>query len=127
MPHDHSHHPHQHSQSKRQPDEFYELMVRMADRPAMYFGAPASLLDALQSYLHGYDSAAYFYGGPSLELGPAFSRWLVDSKRLKGGPTVSWAAILKLNFASDEEAYTAFFELFDEYHITVTDAPERGW
>jgi hypothetical protein len=126
QPHLHHHH-HRAADDKRQPDEFYESMVRLAAGPGLYFGSPSSYLQALQHYLQGYENAVGLYGGPSLELGPAFSRWLTTAKHLEGGPALSWTEILRRNFPVDTEAYSAFFDLFDEYHITVTTAPERNW
>lgn len=125
QPH-HGHHHHA-TADKRQPDEFYESMVRLAAGPDLYFGTPSSYLQALQHYLQGFENAICFYGGPSLELGPAFSRWLTTAKHLEGGAAMSWTDILRQNFPVDAEAYAAFFDLFDEYHITVTTAPERDW
>ena len=90
----------------------------MRIRPGMWFRED-SFVEGLYGFLLGYSISAQDHLDLKVfELGPGFSRWLVESKQLKGQSSQPWSEILRQNAENDAEAFDLVLDLLSEY---------KGW
>ena len=96
-------------------DKLIELLAHMRSRPGMHFGLPPYLRQLI-GFTRGYSDSALISGRKDpFQLGPEFSRWLVEEKGLHGTSHEIWESILERNYETEEAAFDAFFDLFDAW------------
>ncbi|MEO0415069.1 MAG: hypothetical protein AAF226_08975 [Verrucomicrobiota bacterium] len=87
----------------------------MKFRPEMWF-REGNYLDGIYAFMLGYAIAAEDHiDKNTFELGPVFSRWLVDDKELIGQANQVWSDILRENYAGDIACFESFFSLLSEF------------
>ncbi len=93
----------------------FDLLEKIRVRPGMYIGR-ASAHD-LFIFLEGYSTARHELGielnQAEIEFYDEFQPWL--QKRMKISTSNSWAAMIQLQCANEQEAFKWFFELLDEF------------
>ena len=88
----------------------------MRVRPGMWF-REGSYMEGFYAFLLGYSvSASDHVDLKVFELGPGFTRWLVEEKELKGESTQPWSEIMRQNALTDEAAFAMSFDLISEYN-----------
>lgn len=97
-------------------EKLLPTLNHMKKNPGMWFQESA-LLEGLYGFWLGYSISAKDLANLKVfELGPPFTRWLVDEKSMKGDNTQPWSEILRQNAIDDRAAYDLFFELLSEYN-----------
>ncbi len=100
--------------SNRRPRTLYEFLEWIKHRPGMYLGY--SSITRLEMILRGYDLARRELGIPLDEQErefASFQSWIQNKYEIKSGQ--SWGKIILFFSIDEHEAFTKFFELFEEY------------
>lgn len=94
--------------------EFYELIQKIKQRPALYLGKPS--IEHLQVFLDG-----YLFARRQLNINvteqeqqfEGFQEWIENKFNQKD--TQSWTKIILFYSQDEQRALSRFFELFDEF------------
>ena len=95
-------------------NSIYDLLGWIRQRPGLYIGEPT--IYRLQAFITGYD-AGLGHVGFGLRDGADFRRFNDWVARRLGvfGSTSGWANMIRERSASNEEAFSQFFVLLDEF------------
>lgn len=94
--------------------EFYELLNRIQNKPAMYIGSPS--ISNLFMFLCGYQHSRDLLGTPVTEQEEEFAEfqpWL--QKRFAVNTSASWAKIILFYSTDESHAFDSFFDLLEKF------------